>query len=413
MHRVTGSDDLAAEFHVLQSHPGNAHALAEGDVAQQLLQGPVQQRGPPAQLGELVGVGEQGVDDVADVIGGGVVPRDDQEHGQDGQLPLLKPLVADAGGGHRTDQVIARGLTPCLGQLREIGAQRRLRLGGRVRVGGAHRHHRHGPAAQLRAVRGGHVHQLADRHERQFVRQVRCDVGRRAVLGHRLQQCVHGPLGPWAQCLDLGRGEGFDDQPAYPVECGRVHQVDRLRLGDGRRGDPREVLADQRGPAEPPVRGDGLHVGVARDQPAGTRAVGHAHPGDGGLGAHPGHERIGFQGPVMADRTHTHLVGSGHPGTPSHRQPRPYRVALLMQYPDKSRTTELRRQSPLWGTAASLDCLREEEQVSRQAGAPAGPDPIRMPAQPADRLISDESLLTNHQDERHVSVKTPASRHRP
>ena len=265
-----------------------------------------------AQLRELFGVGEQGVGDVAELVGAGVVAGDQQDHRHHGELVRVQQVVAVAGGGERADQVLA-GVGAALGGERgEVGAQPGLGLLLALAAARAHPHHRDGPAAQPVAVLGGDLQHFADGGEREPGGEELREVGRGAVLLHLVEVAVDDPLGGRAHPLDLAVGEALGDQAAQPVVLGRVHQVDRLGLGDGGGRHPGQVAADAGGAAEPAVGGDHLDVLVAGGQPGLTLAVRQSDPGDRGLREQPLEEGVELQAVGVVEGALPHGGGGGH-----------------------------------------------------------------------------------------------------
>ncbi len=111
--RRTGLDGLAAQLDVLQRRPHER--LGDAQIPQQLLHGPVGERGIGAQRGQLRRVAQQGEGAQRQHVRGGVEPRRQQDQGDTPQL-----LVGQVAVGEVTEHVV--GGVRALGghQLREV-----------------------------------------------------------------------------------------------------------------------------------------------------------------------------------------------------------------------------------------------------------------------------------------------------
>lgn len=98
-HREARRDVDSADAQVLRAvtEGGRAH---RGVEAEQFVEGAGDQLRVPAQAVERLRVPEQGQDGVADEVGGGLVPGDQEEGGQgDGLVPVEAALLAVAQEG--------------------------------------------------------------------------------------------------------------------------------------------------------------------------------------------------------------------------------------------------------------------------------------------------------------------------
>src|SRR5204863_4680482 len=119
--RLAGSYRAAAELDVLSGVAGQHIGDREQRYpAHELLDGAGHQVGPGTQQVELVGMGQQGVGEVHDLAGGGLVSGGEEYQGQLDHL-VLGELVAFVRGDHqRAEQVVGGVLAALCGEVGQV-----------------------------------------------------------------------------------------------------------------------------------------------------------------------------------------------------------------------------------------------------------------------------------------------------
>jgi hypothetical protein len=295
-HRLARRDRYSGYLQGLGGEP-ERRVLHRPLVAQCLLDGAVDQGHVGAQGGQLVGVGEQGVDGVGDEVDRRLVARDQQDEGHAAQLLRGEPVAVLSGGADQVAQQVVAGARAAL-VLDEFGEVLGEAREGVVLALGARRGDRlRGDLAELRAVHLGHAEQFADDGDGQRVGEGVHEVGA-PLREHRVEQFVGDLLDPRAQFLHPAHRERACDQAPQAGVLGRVgdQQIlpDQILVEEGH-PDPAAVLGES-GVGE---RRAGLLV--PDDEPGLVVRVGFLKP-------HPVHRALGTQSRVHGVRVRAEPV---------------------------------------------------------------------------------------------------------
>jgi hypothetical protein len=185
------------------------------------------------ELSELVGVGEQRRDAVADEVRGGFVTGEEQERAGGDDLIVGEPITFCLRGHECVDEParhapagVGDEAVQVLGDLGGRDAAAPFDVGGSNRLHVDARSERVSPGRKRRAIFRRHAEQFADHVDGQRIGEVGEKI-RSAVRRKRVEasarQCFH--VG--TQLFDAPRGEGPNHEPTKPVVIGRVAEQHR------------------------------------------------------------------------------------------------------------------------------------------------------------------------------------------
>src|SRR3569833_487296 len=265
------ADQFAADLDVGHRDPRGGQ-VGDREVAQELLGHVRGQVGVALELGELVGVLQQGHRAQRDHVRAGLMPGDEQQPGHAGELVVVVPPGLLIPHHQTAEQVLSRVLPLVGDELAEVVLE--LHEAGHPVLGGAGPAHHHlGVLVEEVVVLQGHAEQCADHRGRHRQGELLDEVDRRLLGEHRGEALVDDLLDARAHLPHPPVGElGGDHLPVRRV-LRRVHAEERrVRLELLRHRDEVRVTGMAPIRAEPPVVEYLPYLLIAGDQPG--RAAG-------------------------------------------------------------------------------------------------------------------------------------------
>nr|WP_228718570.1 hypothetical protein [Kitasatospora acidiphila] len=239
-------------------------------VAQHFLDRAGHQAGVGAQRGELLGVGEQGVDAVGYQVDGGLVAGHHQQEGHRGDLLLGEPVLAVTRREQAAEQVVGRVLALVPDQRLDVFEHRLGGHDGHFAVAATALGDRVAPDLEGLVLVLRSPEQVEDHRDRQRQREFGDQVG--LVLARQpIEQPIDMALDQRPHTGHPPHGVGLLHQLAQPGVVRRVgveHVAHQRLAGTLGEADQVAVPLGRAVLAQPRIRERRPAVGVARDQPA-------------------------------------------------------------------------------------------------------------------------------------------------